>query len=684
MTTPYEIQTFAVIGAGNMGSGIAQKIATEGYPVTLIDLTEEQVQRGRGIIQAMLQEGVQRKIFRPEQAEAILSRIHATSDWNELANVDCVIEAVFEDLAVKKSVFQRLGKITKPECILGTNTSSFYVKDVAAATKNPERVVGLHFFFHPAKNRLVEVIGHEKVSPDAIQAVWSAQESIGKTPITSADAPGFVVNRYFVPWLNEAVRLLDEGVADIATIDWAAKKAFGIGMGPFELMNVTGVPIAMHAANTLGRELHSFYAPADGLVRQVEDVKENWNLSGTPNEENYDAVSRRLYGVTFYVAGQLVEEGVSTVEDVEIGARVGLRWAKGPFQLLNETGITEGVQMAKETLVLYGINLPQQLLGAPGAGIPITLVSTMARGDLKGVWINRPDAMNALNPEVAKQWKDAFIQAKNKNPKGIVLGGSGKAFIAGADIKFFVDHLRANTYPEIESFTKDGQDLFRSLSEGSTPVVARAHGLALGGGAEFALACDWIVASPTASFGFPETGIGIYPGLGGTQRLPRRIGLPLAKYLVYTGQILSAKKALAINLIDAVASFSELDHACSTWAAKGSAPEQTMPEQCPSEEWEVIWNFFSNYSVDEILSGSAETGDDPRLQKSVKMMGHKSLHALQMAERLFDEGADLSLKEALALELRDLKTIFAHPDALEGLASLLEGRRPSFQTQVTA
>jgi enoyl-CoA hydratase / 3-hydroxyacyl-CoA dehydrogenase len=675
----YEVEKYAVIGAGNMGSGIAQKIATEGCPVILVDLDEEKVARGMEIIRGMLKQGVERRIFRPEQAEAILGRIHGTSDWSELGEVDLVIEAVFENLDVKRQVFARLGEVTRPDCILGTNTSSFYVRDVAAATPNPERVLGLHYFFHPAKNRLVEVIAHAGTHPAAYSAAWAAQEAIGKTPIDSTDAPGFVVNRYFVPWLNEAVRLLDENVADICTIDAAAKQAFDIGMGPFELMNVTGVPIAMHAANTLGQELHAFYAPAPGLVNQVETLGENWDLSGEPDTSKFDTIADRLLGVTFYLAAQLVDEGVSSVEDTDIGARVGLRWSKGPFQLFNQAGADRGRSLAEAICNTWDLPMPKLLTEADQAGIPINLVAFGERGPLKSVWINRPDAMNALNPEVGAQMEAALNQARGAADQGIVLGGSGKAFIAGADIKFFVDHLRGGTFEQIFDFTLKGQMMLRDMNGGDQPVIARMQGLALGGGAETAMACDYMIATPKVVIGFPETGIGIYPGLGGTQRLTRRIGMPLAKYMVFSGQILNAKAAFEIGMFDAVVPFAEIDATCEAYGKKSVPTARVAPQTCPSANWQAVWDFFTTYSVEQILSGQADTGGDKVLDKAVKNMGFKSYHALTMAEQLINEGAELELEDALDLELRDLEAVFSHPDALEGLSSLIEGRRPEFQ-----
>ncbi len=151
--TSYNINKFAVIGAGNMGSGIAQKIATEGFKVVLVDLDDEKVARGIGIIETMLDQAVKRKVFLPAQADAILANIDGTSDWSKLSDVDLVIEAVFENMDVKKSVFSRLSEICKPTCILGTNTSSFLVKELVDSVSNPERLVGLHYCFHPAKHR---------------------------------------------------------------------------------------------------------------------------------------------------------------------------------------------------------------------------------------------------------------------------------------------------------------------------------------------------------------------------------------------------------------------------------------------------------------------------------------------------------------------------------------------------
>jgi enoyl-CoA hydratase/3-hydroxyacyl-CoA dehydrogenase len=284
-----QINKIAVIGAGNMGSGIAQKLAQEGLNVVLLDISEEFVERGIITIRQTLKEAVERKILSAEHVHDILSHIIGTCDFEMVANADLVIEAVFEDKQVKYDLFEKLDRICSEKTILATNTSSFYVHEFAEKTSRPDRFVGLHYFYHPAKNRLLEVIPHEKTSAETLEKSLLAAKLHGKTAIVVKDAPGFAVNRFFVPFLNEAARMLEEGVADIPTLEEAAKQAFKIGMGPFELMNVTGIPIAVHASTSLGNELGPFYATADILKSQL-DKNENWDLKGDVDEAKLQAV----------------------------------------------------------------------------------------------------------------------------------------------------------------------------------------------------------------------------------------------------------------------------------------------------------------------------------------------------------------------------------------------------------
>ena len=196
-----QMNKIAVIGAGNMGSGIAQKMAQEGLHVVLVDIDEEFVERGLNTIRQMLKEAVAGKILSSENVHDILSNIIGTCDFEMVADADLVIEAVFEDRQVKFDLFDKLDQICSPKTILATNTSSFYVHEFAERTSRPDRFVGLHYFYHPAKNRLLEVIPHEKTSKETLEKSLLAARLHGKTAIVVKDAPGFAVNRFFVPIL---------------------------------------------------------------------------------------------------------------------------------------------------------------------------------------------------------------------------------------------------------------------------------------------------------------------------------------------------------------------------------------------------------------------------------------------------------------------------------------------------
>ena len=665
-----------VVGAGNMGSGIAQKMATEGFSVVLVDLDDIKVGRGIASIRKTLAEGVERRIFKQPEADTIQGRITATSDWQKLADVDLVVEAVFEDLRVKQEVFARLSSVCRADTILASNTSSFAVRDLAAVAKNPERVVGLHYFYHPAKNRLVEVVPTALTDPAALKRAWRLQERMGKTPIHSADQPGFVVNRYFVPWLNEAVRLLEAGEADVPTIEAACKASFGVGMGPFQLMNVTGIPIALHAATTLGESFGPFYAPAP-LLRQQVASGEPWSLEGTPDPSRFDRVADRMWAVAFMVAAALVDQEVGSVEDTDIGARVGLRWPRGPFETMNRMGVRKAAALVETLATSWGMVVPAILAdhAKDGRNFAFRLVRTQVHSGIATLTLDRPDAMNALNETVVSQLTAAF-QAAAADPevRGIVLAGTGKAFIAGADIRFFVDNIERGDLDRIGAFTRAGHDLLGMIDRCEKPVVARMHGLALGGGLELALACDRIVATPKAAMAFPETGIGIYPGLGGTQRTPRRIGSGLAKWLIYTGQMLSAEEALAIGLVDAVVPFEDLDAAvveAMRSASASASPEQLLPKHA------ALAAFFERHSVSDLLTGHVDAVEDHPIAKAAERVKQKAPIALKRAEHLIEMSESASLEEGLAEELQHLVEVFGSEDARVGLASVGK-RAPTF------
>jgi enoyl-CoA hydratase/carnithine racemase len=328
------------------------------------------------------------------------------------------------------------------------------------------------------------------------------------------------------------------------------------------------------------------------------------------------------------------------------------------------------------------VSAPEALRARGSEGRPFDLRFVLSRVD-DGVGVltfNRPDAMNALNEAVMAQLGQAFdALAGDPSVKGIVIEGKGKAFVAGADTRFFVERIEADDVPRIVRFAADGQAVLRRIDTCPKPVVCALHGLSLGGGSELALACDWIVASPRGCLGFPETGIGIYPGLGGTQRSARRVGVPLARWLVLTGEVVDARTGKALGLVDDLVSEEELMQAARARALGGATrPERSPPGTAPAG-FESLAGLFEA-PLEALRAGTApvEEPDAERLHKIMKRVSFKAPLALAAADELLQAALNNRLEEGLAAETRGLEAIFRSKDALEGLSSV--GRsRPSFK-----
>ncbi len=576
------IQRVAIVGAGNMGSGIAQKSAQEEFDVQMVDREQQWVDRGQAIIRDFLSEAVERRIFNQSQVDEIKSRITGVVGVENTAeNTDLVIEAVFEDFDIKTAVFKTLDEACGDHTILASNTSSLSVNELAKATGRPDKFVGLHFFYHPAKNRLVEVIPAKTTSQDTIDRVVQYCKMLGKVVIVCGDRPGFVVNRFFVPWLNEACLLKQEGVANAAQIDAIACKAFRIGLGPFGLMNLTGPPIALHSTDYLAEQLAVPRYDGAANLRDLVGDNNMWEISEATDysEEQYQLVSRRLFGVVFGVAAQIVDEGVCSMEDVDRGAKVGLRWAKGPFEMMNKIGIQQSHEMAVEYQKLCLNDAGESTWqvaeffakqASSNAQWDFSYVDTSITDGVATITINRPEAMNALNETVIKQLGQA-VDAVNDNSAvhTMVLDGAGKAFVAGADVKFFVDKIRSNAIGDIVEFTSNGHKVLNAIENSSKTTVALTTGLALGGGLELALCCDYRIGTRRTQFRFPETSIGIYPGLGGSQRPARISGIPLARWAVLGGNFMNSQIAYDIGLLTHLVDLSEVDAAVMQCSASG-------------------------------------------------------------------------------------------------------------------
>ncbi len=661
------INTVGVIGSGTMGSALAQKFAQEGFSVVLIDRENVFLEKGISSIKNTLQEGVDRNVFTQEKADSILNRILPSTNFSTLINCEIVIEAIFENFEAKAELFKTISNVVSEQTIIATNTSSFSVTDLSKFVTNPERFIGLHYFYHAAKNRLVEIIPGELTTKETIDTCYIFSLKAGKDPIFTKDVYGFAINRFFVPWLNESTKLLKENLITVDEVDQVSMKTFGIGMGPFALMNATGVSIALHAQRTL-----EFFGPSykvsEQLIKQVDD-KINWKVNINVDLEiqptNFQVIQNRLLGCVFFVCSQILNENICSAIDLNKGAKIGLKWKYGPIDLMAKIGEIKVKKLVDDYCKEYGESIPN--VSEKNWFLDQVTLEIINENGL--ISFNKPEDLNALNENVINQLEYKFDECEN-NPaiKNIFITGNGKAFVAGADIKFFIENIKSNSIKNIESFTKNGQRVFSKIDLSKKKVIVLINGMALGGGMELALCADILVASPKSVMAFPETGIGIYPGLGGTQRTTRRIGKGLAKYLILTGKMLNSTSALEIGLIDKIYSIDEMFEMIN---GKIEIPSQSIPQL--SHKWNALSTLFYKYSYKEIINNDLVMGNhDPfEISKMGQVLKQKAPIALDIAEKLIE------MAKGTESELEHLETIFKTNDALLGLSSI--GKKVTYE-----
>lgn len=266
-----QIQKICVLGAGVMGHGIAQVCAQGGFQVTLWDIEEKFVQSGMNNIRKFLDGSVEKKKLTREEADKVLGRIKTTIDLEAAAkDADLVIEAIIENIDIKKDTFGKLDRFCPSHTILASNTSYQSITDMARVTKRPDKVLGMHWFNPPPLMRGIEVVRTDKTSQETVDTIVELAKKLGKTPGVCLDSAGFIVNRILQPWYNESYNIFDEGLASMQDIDAAIKTAYNFRMGPFELRDLVGLDIALVGTETIYRELKSDrFKPAQCLIRKV-------------------------------------------------------------------------------------------------------------------------------------------------------------------------------------------------------------------------------------------------------------------------------------------------------------------------------------------------------------------------------------------------------------------------------
>ncbi len=661
----------AVVGAGTMGGQIAQTIAAAGIPVVLKDIDDALVQAGlkeaRSVTKGQVSKLAEKGKITAEQADAqleeILGRIQGTTSYEGFGDVDFVIEAVPERMEIKQAVFGELDACTPGHAILASNTSSLSITEIGAATLRPEKVIGFHYFYPAAVMPLIEIVEGEETSAETVGAALTFAQAIRKQPITCVEVPGFVVNRILNSGTSEIWREQEEKGLSIKKIDEGMGAAGVIPVGPYHLVNLLGLDTVLHVAEHLvesyGEE--RFYAPK-GMRRLVSEGKLGaktggdgfYDPQGEPNidgdaDPDVAELVELLSLKTFLESCLVLEEGVATHRDIDFGmmAGAGLDPRRGllpPFMKADVDGLDAVLERMENAQERYGERfspptilrrlVAQGRLGQksgqgfyaypqPDAEQPAEVVKLETRGDGVAIAWLANGQMNSISPQVVQDLEKVWRSVKESGVRALVLASSNPfLFSAGADIKAFTTMDESSG----EQLITAAHALFKELGSDGIATIAAVNGLAFGGGCELAMACDVRIAARTALFGQPEIKLGIVPGFGGTQRLPRLVGLNKALEMNLVGDPILADEAFELGLVNRVVSDHELLDVALGWARK--------------------------------LAGQAPL-------------------AVAQIKQVSDAG--LPLAEGIEAEKRAFATAFQSADAKEGIAAFLGKRQPAFK-----
>ncbi len=616
----------AVVGAGTMGGQIAQTIAAAGIPVMLKDINEELVQAGleeaRNVTAGQVGKLVERGKLTQEQGDAqiaeVVGRIHGGTSYAGFGDVDFAIEAVPERMEIKQAVFAELDAATPGHAILASNTSSLSITEIGEATLRPEKVVGFHYFYPASIMPLIEIVEGDETSPETLTAAVTFAQAIRKQPIVCAEVPGFVVNRILNSGISEIWREQEQKGLSIKLIDEGVGAANVVPMGPYFLVNLLGLDTVLHVAEHLAESYgdERFYIPK-GMQKLVSEGKLGaktggegfYSPAGEPNlqgdgEPDVPELVELLTLKTFVEACLVLEEGVAVHRDIDFGlmAGAGLDPRRGlmpPFMKADVEGLDtilerlenaqerHGERFAPPTILrrmvaqgrlgqksgqgFYAYPQPDAA-SSPEGEQPGAVVKLETRADGVAIAWLANGQMNSIAPQVIEDLGKVWQQVKDGGTVRALVIASSNPFLysAGADIKAFTAMDAAGG----EQLIHTAHALFRELGSEGIATIAAVNGLAFGGGCELAMACDMRIAARSALFGQPEIKLGIIPGFGGTQRLPRLVGQSKALEMNLVGDPMQAEEAYEYGLVSAVVDDHELLDTALQWARKlaGQAP----------------------------------------------------------------------------------------------------------------
>ena len=582
-----EINTITVLGAGNMGHGIAEVAALAGYTVVLRDINEEFVQNGYDQIEWSLGKLAEKEQISEEKADETLDRITPVVPVKEaVAGADVVIEAVPEVMGIKKEVYAELEEHAPERTIFATNTSSLSITELSEVTDRPTQFCGMHFFNPPIRMPLVEVISGEHSSDETLDTIEALASEMDKTPVrVHKDSPGFIVNRILVPLMNEAAWIVEDGSATVAEVDSTTKFDMGLPMGSFELADQVGIDVGYHVLDYMHDVLGDAYRPCPLLESKV-DAEELGKKTGSgfydyenggaeiPSDAGREDIEHRLLAVMANEVAGLIENDVADATAIDKAVMLGAGFPDGPAKLADATGLetlVETLDSLHETTdepryeaVSLLRELAEDAAGFHGsdetdeAEFGYDTLTIEMEDSVGHIVLNRPHRMNTISTELLDELSDAIDKLDaDDDVRAILLTGAGdKAFSAGADVMSMAGG-GADPIFAVE-LSRQGQQTFGKLESADTPVVAGIDGYCLGGGMELSMCADMRIATERSQFGQPEHNLGLLPGWGGTQRLTHIVGEGRAKEIIFTADRYDADVMESYGFVNEVVGNDEL------------------------------------------------------------------------------------------------------------------------------
>lgn len=753
-----------IVGAGTMGASLAQTYAQSGFKVGMVDIDDSIIQRAFETIDSELQ-SARGRIFSESEIKAIRGRIVGGVDYNEACpgpNLRLVVEAATERIDIKQKIFKTLDELCSPSAVLATNSSSLDTNVLARATKRPDKVVWMHYFYLPHRNRAGEFAGTDTASEESLAIAEKYMKLAGKIPTyIRGSRKGGVADIIFVALLLEATRMLEEGY-DIPTIEAAGCRAYGMPIGFLELMDNTGLPVGLFSMRSfsdssnpddpLFKVYGNFFAPRENYIRLVEEfdkaedkslvrwVKEEHKALKPKDQKVVEELKDRFLAIGFATAGEVVDAGLITIEDLEWLTQNAFVWRQGPFTLMNKLGrekVKEVVGRRADLAKKLGQDFPRtktlEAKPAKAGGWDFQLSPVFsareADGAVRRITLSNPQAANAMDNTVFQEWKRQFKEANEDPECQVIIFDTApiKTFIAGAHVPTFIERIKAGEFERIKSDTAMWQEvIFHYMTGTDKPKIAIVDGQALGGGVEVASAFaadpnSVVLITNRTSFTLPETRLGIYPGLRGTLLLPQIIyrklndeerAVALSRYYILAGGTTTTSPRILhyLGFADFVVPAHRRDEAAETIARAiidngGKVPSneelaflgfERLPQNPTLDEHEELNSMTDLFLQQDLIPtlyayarGGAELFFSGRMKshglRIARRMAACSPNAVWAADWLIGKGFDDFLKgvdneELARYELEEhLVPVFRHPDALIGLEALMSRDFPEFR-----